>query len=39
MGDAWAGAIKSLNVPEPNMIVLLATGLPGMLAYAWRKRK
>ena len=25
--------------PEPSTIVLLATGLIGLLAYAWRKRK
>lgn len=26
-------------VPEPSTIALLATGLLGLLAYAWRKRK
>lgn len=26
-------------VPEPGMFVLLAAGLIGLLAYAWRKRK
>ncbi|MBN1394173.1 MAG: PEP-CTERM sorting domain-containing protein [Pirellulales bacterium] len=26
-------------VPEPSTIALLATGLIGLLAYAWRKRK
>ena len=26
-------------VPEPGTLVLLATGLFGLLAYAWRKRK
>lgn len=26
-------------IPEPSTIVLLATGLLGLLAYAWRKRK
>ena len=27
------------SVPEPGTIVLLVTGLLGLLAYAWRKRK
>ena len=27
------------SVPEPSMIVLLATSLVGLLAYVWRKRK
>jgi hypothetical protein len=27
------------TVPEPGTIALLATGLFGLLAYAWRKRK
>ena len=26
-------------VPEPATVVLLVTGLLGLLAYAWRKRK
>lgn len=26
-------------VPEPSMVVLLVTGLIGLLAYAWRKRE
>lgn len=28
-----------LTIPEPSVVVLLATGLFGLLAYAWRKRK
>ena len=27
------------STPEPRTLVLLATGLLGLLAYAWRKRK
>jgi hypothetical protein len=27
------------EVPEPSTIMLLATGLVGLLAYAWRKRR
>lgn len=27
------------TVPEPSTVALLATGLIGLLAYAWRKRK
>lgn len=30
---------NSTVVPEPSTIALLATGLIGLLAYAWRKRK
>jgi hypothetical protein len=26
-------------VPEPSSLLLLAAGLAGLLAYAWRKRK
>lgn len=29
----------SSPIPEPSTIALLATGLIGLLAYAWRKRK
>jgi hypothetical protein len=28
-----------VTVPEPSTLALLATGLVGLLAYAWRKRK
>jgi hypothetical protein len=31
--------IMSQPVPEPSTLLLVATGLLGLLAYAWRKRK
>ena len=39
MGDTWAAGIKAATAtPEPSTIVLLITGLLGLLAYALRKR-
>ena len=34
IGTTWASV-----VPEPSSVALLVTGLLGLLAYAWRKRK
>ena len=31
--------VNASTVPEPSTLALLATGLLGLLAYAWRKRK
>ena len=42
LGGAKANTIDEIEVygtPEPSTIVLLATGLIGLLAYAWRKRR
>ncbi len=33
------GTISPLAIPEPTTFMLMATGLLGLLAYAWRKRK
>ena len=33
----WAG-FQVASVPEPSTLVLLASGLIGLLCYAWRKR-
>lgn len=40
----YAGGIDSISltaapVPEPSSILMIVTGLFGLLAYAWRKRK
>ena len=43
MGNLNGGCGSYLLVPnatpEPSTVLLLATGLLGLLAYAWRKRK
>jgi hypothetical protein len=31
--------LSSTSIPEPSSVLLLATGLIGLLCYAWRKRK
>jgi hypothetical protein len=36
---SWHDGVAYNAVPEPGTIVLLATGLLGLLAYAWRKRR
>jgi hypothetical protein len=35
----YVGANMGYAVPEPSLIVLLASGMIGLLCYAWRKRK
>ena len=37
--DYYPGWLAGEAVPEPSTFALLATGLIGLLAYAWRKRK
>jgi hypothetical protein len=36
---AYKPFITVTTVPEPSALVLIGTGLLGLLAYAWRKRK
>ena len=31
--------VRLTSVPEPSTLALLASGLFGLVAYAWRKRK
>jgi hypothetical protein len=38
-GDGAADNARFYSTPEPSTLVLLAAGLIGMVAYAWRKRK
>jgi hypothetical protein len=37
--DDVALSFTTTSVPEPASVVMLVTGLLGLLAYAWRKRK
>ena len=39
-GTTWQlEAVTNQLAPEPGVLMLLATGLIGLLAYAWRKRR
>jgi hypothetical protein len=39
-GSVMAGlSVGGSAVPEPGTVVLLSTGLLGLLANAWRKRR
>jgi hypothetical protein len=39
IGTAYVDIGPAPPVPEPGTLVLVATGLLGLLAYAWRKRR
>jgi hypothetical protein len=39
LGAAGAGVTTGAPIPEPGTLALLAAGLLGLLAYAWRKRR
>lgn len=36
---SWDSVSAGSQVPEPSTIAILATGVCGLLAYAWRKRR
>ena len=38
-GKERAFLLTPVPVPEPSALLLAASGLAGLLAYAWRKRK
>ena len=38
-GHIIVGEVSTQLIPEPSALAILATGLLGLLAYAWRKRK
>jgi hypothetical protein len=37
--NCQGGTVSIDAVPEPSSVLLMVTGLIGLLAYAWRKRK
>ncbi len=39
IGEGTLSPLAIAEIPEPTTFVLTATGLLGLLAYAWRKRK
>lgn len=39
IGEGTLSPLAVAEIPEPTTFVLTATGLLGLLAYAWRKRK
>ncbi len=39
VGLGGGAGMTTVAVPEPSTLALLAAGLAGLLAYAWRKRR
>ena len=39
LANGSATPLNAMTVPEPSSLALLAVGMAGLLAYAWRKRK
>ena len=37
--DGNGGGVETVATPEPGTLALVASGLAGLLAYGWRKRK
>jgi hypothetical protein len=39
MAPVWYAGIVAAEAPEPGSLVILATALTAIIAYAWRRRK
>jgi len=39
LSQSMGGSFTIPPIPEPSTLLLLASGLVGLLCYAWRKRR